>query len=83
MVEGEKLLILVTHYESILNANDGKRRAWKEKGKSLLRPKGKEKGIMVSEFLTPVGKLCVSNSVPDYQLLQDKNWPLDENQKLS
>ena len=36
---------------------------------------------MVSEFLTPVGRLRVPDSVPDYQLLQDKDWPLDENQK--
>ena len=36
---------------------------------------------MVSEFLTPIGRLRVPDSVPDYQLLQDKDWPLNENQK--
>lgn len=53
---------------------------WKEKGKSPLRPKGKAKGIMVSEFLTPIGRLRVPDSMPNHQLLQDKGWPLDENQ---
>ena len=80
LIEGEKPLVLVTHDESIFSANDGKRRVWKEKGKLPLRPKGKGKGIMVSEFLTPIGRLRVPDSVPNHQLLQDKDWPLDENQ---
>ena len=36
---------------------------------------------MVSEFFTPIGRLRVSDCVPDAHLLQDSNWPLDENQK--
>lgn len=36
---------------------------------------------MVSEFLTPVGRLRIPDSVPDHQLFPDKDWPLDENQK--
>lgn len=79
--EEEKAVVLVTHDESIFSANDGKRRIWKEKGKSPLRPKGKGKGIMVSEFLIPVGRLHVPDSVPDTELLRDPNWPLDEHQK--
>ena len=43
LIEEEKPLVLVTHYESIFSANDGKKRVWKEKGKSLLRPKEKGK----------------------------------------
>ena len=80
MIEGKKPLILVTNDKSIFSANDGKRKVWKEKGKSPLQPKGKEKGIMVSEFLTPIGRLRVPDSVPNHKLLQDKDWPLDKNQ---
>lgn len=79
--EGEKPLVLVTHDENTFNANDGKRRIWKEKGKSPLRPKRRGKGIMVSEFLTPIGRLKIPDTVPDAYLLHDSNWPLDENQK--
>ena len=71
--EGEKPLVLVTHDESTFNANDGKRRIWKEKGKSPFRPKGRGKGVIVSEFLTLIGRLRVSDSVPDAHLLQDPN----------
>lgn len=78
---GEKPLVLVTHNESTFNVNDGKRKIWKEKGKSLLRPKRRGKGIMVSEFLTSFGRLQVPSTVPDAQLFHDFNWPLDENQK--
>ena len=79
--EEEKPLVLVTHDESTFNANDGKRKIWKEKGKSPLRPKGRGKGIMVSEFLTPVGRLRIPDTVSDAELLHDSNWPLDTNQK--
>ena len=81
LIEGEKPLVLVTHDESTFNANDGKRREWKEKGKSPLRPKRKGKEIMASEFLTPIGRLRVPDSISDHQLLQDPGWPLDEKQK--
>lgn len=36
---------------------------------------------MVSEFFTPVGRLCIFDAIPDHQLLQDPSWPLDEIQK--
>ena len=80
LIEGEKPLVLVTHDEIIFSANNGKRRVWKEKEKSPLRSKRKGKGIMISEFFTPIGRLRVPDSVPNHQLLQDKDWPLDENQ---
>ena len=46
--EGVSPLVLVTHDESTFNANDGRRKAWMEKGKQQIRPKGQGKGIMVS-----------------------------------
>ena len=73
---GEKPLVLVTHDESTFNANDGKRRLWLEDGKQPLRPKGRGKGIMVSGFLTPGGRLRVPDNIPDTQLLEDCSWPL-------
>lgn len=79
--EGKKPLVLVTHDESTFNANDGKRRIWKEKRKSPLRPKRRGKGIMASEFLTPVRRLRVPDTVPDAHLLRDPNWLLNENHK--
>ncbi len=79
--ENEKPLVLVTHDESTFNSNDGKRRIWMENGKQPLRPKGRGKGIMASEFLTPGGRLKVPDSVPDEKLLQRIDWPLDGNGK--
>ena len=35
---------------------------------------------MVSEFLIPIASLCVPDSVPNHQLVQDKDWLLNENQ---
>lgn len=69
--DGKKPLVLVTHDESTFNANDGKRHIWMEKGKTPLRPKGRGKGIMISEFLTPGGRLHVPDSVSDDELLQN------------
>ncbi len=45
MEEREKPLVLVLHDESTFNANDGKRRVWKKKGKKNLydsKERGKE-----------------------------------------
>lgn len=53
----------------------------KKKEKSPLRPKRKRKKIMISELFILIGRLRVLDSMLDYQLLQDKDWPLDENQK--
>jgi len=54
---GEKPLVFVTHDESTFNANDGKRQGWMRKGHQPLRQKSKGRGIMVSGFLTPGGRL--------------------------
>lgn len=50
-------IIVITHDESIFSANDGKRQAWIRDGDAILRPKGKGKGIMVSDFLLPFSRL--------------------------
>jgi hypothetical protein len=38
---------------------------WVENGKMPLRPKGKGRGIMVSDFLYPRGRLSATESSPD------------------
>lgn len=50
-------IIVVTHDESTFSANDGKHQAWVAKNDTFLRPKGKGKGIMVSDFLLPWSRL--------------------------
>ena len=62
---GQKPLVLVTHDESTFSANDGKRRLWMENGKKPLRPNAWGKGLMVSEFLAPGGRLAVLKSPID------------------
>jgi hypothetical protein len=65
---GQKPLVIVTHDESTFNANDGKRQLWIENGKQPLRPKGRGKGLMVSDFLTPGGRLAVPDAIPEAEL---------------
>lgn len=56
--EGQQKIVIVTHDESTFHANDSRRQVWVEKGKMPLRPKGMGKGIMVSDFLYPRGRLA-------------------------
>ena len=64
----EKPHILVTHNESTFNANDGKRNLWIEEGKQPIRPKGKGKGIMVSDIITAGSRLMVPWTISGEQL---------------
>jgi hypothetical protein len=50
-------VILITHDESVFSANDGRHQAWMKKNGTISRPKGKGKGIMVSDFLLPWARL--------------------------
>ena len=65
---GQKLLVLVTRDESTFNANDGKRQMWMKEDEQPLRPKGRGKGLMVADFLTPGGRLAVPDAITDAQL---------------
>ena len=71
----KKPVVLVTHDESTFNANDGKRCLWLKNGKQPLHSKEKEKGIMISAFLTPGGILQVPDHIPDAELLANSKWP--------
>lgn len=52
-----------------------------KKGKLLLWLKKERKRIMISEFLILIRKLHILDFILNYQLLQDKNWLFDKNQK--
>ena len=49
--ETVKPLIFVVHDESCFSAHDGNNKMWTENGKTILRPKGPGRSVMVSEFL--------------------------------
>ena len=49
--DGVKPLVMVVQDESTFSAHDGKSTAWVEKDRTVLRPKGQGRSIMVSEFL--------------------------------
>jgi len=54
---GEKLIVLIVHDESTFNANDGRSKIWIKDDNIPLRKKSCGKGIIVSDFLTPGGRL--------------------------
>ena len=65
---GQKPLVPVTHDESTFNSNYGKRQPWMKDGKQPLRPNDRAKGLMVSDFVTPGGRLAVLNTIADAEL---------------
>lgn len=68
LAPGEKPHLPLAHDESTFKSNDGKRNMWVENGKQPLRPKGQGKGIMVSDFIHPGGRLRVPHSFSDADL---------------
>jgi len=54
-------VILVTHDESTLNSNEARSRVWKAPESTYLRPKGRGRGIMISDFLLPCGRLTAES----------------------
>jgi transposase len=68
LAPGEKPHIPIAHDESTFKSNDGKRDMWMEDGKQPLRPKGQGKGIMVSDFIHPGGRLRVPDHLSDTDL---------------
>jgi hypothetical protein len=49
--DGERELVLVVHDECCFNSHEGMSSIWVEKGKTPLRPKGRGRSYMVSEFM--------------------------------
>ena len=70
--EDGREIIFVTHDESTFSSNDGRRSCWIKEGESVLRPKGRGKGIMVSDFLTGEGRLRVLDDISDEELAREK-----------
>lgn len=75
---GQRPIILVTHDESTFDSNDGRRYAWMKEGEPPLRKKSRGKGIMVSDFVTPGGRLQAPDwmpveALPDYGLTAGVN----------
>ena len=60
-------VICITHDECTFSANDAKTKIWQAAGETPLRPKGKGRGIMVSDFLLPFGRLGFSHLSPNDQ----------------
>ena len=60
-------IIMITHDESTFSANDGRRKVWTLNGQGILRPKRKEKRIMVSDFLLPWSRLNLLSLSPQQQ----------------
>lgn len=50
-----------------------KKKSIKRKKEITFTIKKKRKRTMISEFITLLRRLCISDSMPDYQLFQDKN----------
>jgi len=79
---GVKPIVLIVHDESTFNTNDGRSKIWIKDDHIPLRKKTRGKGIMVSDFLTPGGRLQVPegqrlNPNPGYGTQQDGPKRLD------
>ena len=59
-------IIMITHDESTFSANDSRRKIWTLEGHGILRPKGRGRGIMVSDFGLPWSRLNLF-SLPSHQ----------------
>ena len=71
-------IIMITNDEITFSANDGRRKVWTLNGHGILRPKGKGKEIMVSDFLLPWLRLNLfSLSSEQQKHLADLNIPLE------
>lgn len=49
----QRPIIMITNDKGTFSANDGRQKVWTLDGHGILRPKGKGKDIMVSDFLLP------------------------------
>ncbi|MFX3650897.1 MAG: hypothetical protein ACE3JU_26440 [Paenibacillus sp.] len=66
---GHKPIMFLTHDESTFNANDGVRYAWSHPDHSVLYAKGRGKGLMSSDVLTPFGRLIIPPHITDEEIL--------------
>ena len=79
---GVRPVVLIVHDESTFNANDGRLKIWVKEDNLSLKKKTRGKGIIVSDFLTPGGRLRVPDNinnppVTDYGMLDEGPKCLD------
>ena len=55
--KGVTPIVFITHDQSTFNSNDGTKRIWIHEDKAPLRKKGRDQGLHVSDFLSPIGRL--------------------------
>lgn len=73
--------VIIFHDESTFQANDDQPTLWAEKGTSVMRPKSKGSGIMVSDFIEEKnGYVALSEEEYDKCKLSDKNAKMYERQ---
>lgn len=48
LLQGERIVVFITHDETTVYSNDGKKFIWVENGKSVLKPKGLGTSIMIT-----------------------------------
>ena len=82
LLPGVRPVVLIVHDESTFNANDGRLKIWVKEDNIPLKKNTRGKGIMVSDFLTPGGRLRVPDNisnppVTDYGMLDESPKRLD------
>ena len=70
LAPGVKPVVLIVHDESTFNANDGRSKIWIKDDNIPLKKKTRGKGIMVSDFLTPGGRLRVPDGIDNSTVTQ-------------
>ena len=70
---GVKPIVLLVHDESTFNANNDRSRIWIKDDHIPWKNKTHGKGIMVSDFLTPGGRLQVSGGVDPLPTIEYEN----------
>ena len=72
-----KKLVLIFHDESIYHSNEDQGWQWTEKNKVTIKPKGKGRGLMVSDFIDEFnGFLRLSDEEAEEALKHDRNHPV-------
>jgi len=79
---GVRPIVPIVHDESTFNANDGRSKVWVKNNGVPLRKKTRGKGIMVSDFVTPGGRLQIPNEakhllVSEYGMTDEGSNRLD------
>ena len=73
----QRKLVLICHDESIFHSNEDQGWQWAEPGKLAIKPKGKGRGLMVSDFVDEhCGFLCLSSEERERALQLNSQHPI-------